>query len=340
MDNFFSTLKQIELPDTRAVTGFAYNALQTVGDNINDLGTKIQSSQIADRIKQTIGNNDKITVEHIDRKRSDKNERKRLTEHTSDFESDEDEVRIEVGQNRNENGWYIDDGTGGRVEEPSVFTRVTSFFSGTPVKEPTPPPPHVEAPIAPPPPPEPATWSDTFGNWRATLESKINSIRENQQSEPVQEASWFGQYVNRIDNMVTLTAQQRMYGFLGTLGTGVVFILLAVAVLPYILALPKAFAVFYTLGNAFLLASVCFIVGPVQQIKNMFSSGRAISSAIYLFSMVMTLIAALIFQSVVLVFILLIAQLLSLTWYILSYVPFAQRLISMMFSSASRSLFS
>jgi uncharacterized membrane protein HdeD (DUF308 family) len=94
--------------------------------------------------------------------------------------------------------------------------------------------------------------------------------------------------------MISLTSQQRMYGFIGSLITGIVFVLIAVATLPYVLVMAKAFALFYTFGNVFLLLSVCFLVGPVAQIKNMFQSNRAIASGLYLFSMIMTLIAALV----------------------------------------------
>ena len=94
--------------------------------------------------------------------------------------------------------------------------------------------------------------------------------------------------------MISLTSQQRMYGFIGSLITGIVFVLIAVATLPYVLVMAKAFAMFYTFGNVFLLLSVCFLVGPVAQIKNMFQSNRAIASGLYLFSMIMTLIAALV----------------------------------------------
>jgi hypothetical protein len=279
-------LATIKLPDTTAVSGFALNAWQTVGDNINDIGTKIQNSQIADKIKQTI-NGETPSVDTIDRKRADKNEKKRLTEHID--ESDDDEIRIDVGSARE--GWYTDNG--GKVEEPSVLSRFTSFFDNSTKSTPPPPPTRVEPP--PPPPPQPATWQDsfssTFGSWRTSLEDKISSIRNEQ---PPEEQGWWAHWTNRIDNAISLTSQQRLYGFIASLVTGIVFILISVAFLPYVLVMAKAFAVFYTFGNVFLLLSVCFVVGPVQQIKNMFQSNRVIASAIYVFSMIMTLIAALV----------------------------------------------
>ncbi len=173
-------ISNIKLPDTKVVSGFAYNALQTVGDNITDLGSKIQNSQIADKIKQTI-NGEPLSSE--ERKRSDRNERKRLTDHVD--ESDEDEVRIEISRE-----WYTDNG--GKIEEPSVFSKFTSLFNSDPTPAPNAPTKtsrrENNAPTAPPPPPaEPATWQDTvgetWGSWKNALETKITSLRQ-EEPEP------------------------------------------------------------------------------------------------------------------------------------------------------------
>lgn len=52
------------------------------------------------------------------------------------------------------------------------------------------------------------------------------------------------------------------------------------------------FAIFYTLGNIISLASTCFLMGPVNQIKKMFAPTRIIATIIVLVSIGLTLFAA------------------------------------------------
>ncbi|NXJ86363.1 SFT2A protein, partial [Trogon melanurus] len=44
----------------------------------------------------------------------------------------------------------------------------------------------------------------------------------------------------------------------------------------------KLFAVFYTLGNIAALASTCFLMGPVKQLKAMFEPKRAVATVVML----------------------------------------------------------
>ncbi|XP_011790351.1 PREDICTED: vesicle transport protein SFT2A isoform X2 [Colobus angolensis palliatus] len=46
----------------------------------------------------------------------------------------------------------------------------------------------------------------------------------------------------------------------------------------------KLFAVFYTLGNLAALASTCFLMGPVKQLKKMFETTRLLATIIMLVS--------------------------------------------------------
>ncbi|GAB5572047.1 vesicle transport protein SFT2A [Prionailurus iriomotensis] len=45
----------------------------------------------------------------------------------------------------------------------------------------------------------------------------------------------------------------------------------------------KLFAVFYTLGNIAALASTCFLMGPMKQLKKMFETTRLLATIIMLF---------------------------------------------------------
>ncbi|KAB0405942.1 hypothetical protein E2I00_012949, partial [Balaenoptera physalus] len=64
----------------------------------------------------------------------------------------------------------------------------------------------------------------------------------------------------------------------------------------------KLFAVFYTLGNIAALASTCFLMGPVKQLKKMFETTRLLATIVMLSS----------------------ALFASLQSYSLSYIPYAR----------------
>ncbi|KAE8601920.1 hypothetical protein XENTR_v10013831 [Xenopus tropicalis] len=53
----------------------------------------------------------------------------------------------------------------------------------------------------------------------------------------------------------------------------------------------KLFAVFYTLGNVAALASTCFLMGPVKQLKKMFAPTRLIATLVMLLCLICTLCA-------------------------------------------------
>ncbi|XP_055980875.1 vesicle transport protein SFT2A isoform X2 [Sorex fumeus] len=90
--------------------------------------------------------------------------------------------------------------------------------------------------------------------------------------------------------------------FFSILGTGLLW-------------LPKGmrlFAVFYTFGNIAALASTCFLMGPVKQLKKMFDTTRLLATVLMLWEK----------KGLALLFCLL--QFLSMTWYSLSYIPYAR----------------
>ncbi|XP_066600722.1 vesicle transport protein SFT2A isoform X2 [Prorops nasuta] len=87
------------------------------------------------------------------------------------------------------------------------------------------------------------------------------------------------------------------------------------------------FAVFYTLGSVTSLASTCFLMGPVNQVKKMFAPTRAIATVLVFFSIAMTLVAALHMKKDGLALLFIIIQSLSMTWYSLSYIPYARDVV-------------
>ncbi|KAJ8964395.1 hypothetical protein NQ314_004932 [Rhamnusium bicolor] len=84
------------------------------------------------------------------------------------------------------------------------------------------------------------------------------------------------------------------------------------------------FAVFYTLGNIVSMLSTCFLMGPFNQIKKMFAPTRFIATIIVIVAFALTLVAALVWHRAGLALLFIIIQSLAMTWYSLSYIPYAR----------------
>ncbi|XP_069830486.1 vesicle transport protein SFT2A isoform X2 [Dendropsophus ebraccatus] len=95
----------------------------------------------------------------------------------------------------------------------------------------------------------------------------------------------------------------------------------------------KLFAVFYTLGNVAALASTCFLMGPLKQLKKMFELTRLITTIIMLLCFICTLCAVFWWNKKGLALLFCILQFLAMTWYSISFIPFARDAIIKCFTS-------
>ncbi|XP_058802283.1 vesicle transport protein SFT2A isoform X1 [Phymastichus coffea] len=84
------------------------------------------------------------------------------------------------------------------------------------------------------------------------------------------------------------------------------------------------YGVLYTLGNLISIASTCFLMGPINQIKKMFAPTRVIATVIVFFAFGLTLWAALKLHNAGLALLFIIIQYLAMLWYSLSYIPYAR----------------
>lgn len=90
----------------------------------------------------------------------------------------------------------------------------------------------------------------------------------------------------------------------------------------------KLFALFYTFGNIASLSSTCFLMGPVKQLKRMFNSTRVLATFTAISFLILTLVAAFKAKpSLLLVLLCCIIQFLAMTWYSISYIPYAREAI-------------
>jgi hypothetical protein len=70
-------------------------------------------------------------------------------------------------------------------------------------------------------------------------------------------------------------------------------------------------------------------MGPCNQLKKMFAATRIIATIVMISCMVLTLLAAFVFDIIALVILFLICQYLALAWYSISYIPFARYYLSL-----------
>jgi hypothetical protein len=94
---------------------------------------------------------------------------------------------------------------------------------------------------------------------------------------------------------------------------------------------PVPLVVNVTVGNIIALCGTCFLTGPQSQLNRMFHKKRKVASMLYLGSLGITIFLLLLPRFVFrgfLLFLLMIGQYIAITWYCLSYIPFAREFIS------------
>ncbi|XP_057379931.1 vesicle transport protein SFT2B-like [Daphnia carinata] len=88
-----------------------------------------------------------------------------------------------------------------------------------------------------------------------------------------------------------------------------------------------AFSVFYTTGNIIALVSTCFLMGPLNQCKKMFSPTRVVATVLVFVCLILTLLSAFLWKKSGLALLFCIIQFLAMTWYSLSYIPYARDVV-------------
>ncbi|OQV22430.1 Vesicle transport protein SFT2B [Hypsibius exemplaris] len=122
----------------------------------------------------------------------------------------------------------------------------------------------------------------------------------------------------------SLSWETRIKGFIGCFVVGCLLSVMGTAFLWVSLTL---FAVFYTLGNLVSLGSTCFLMGPVSQVKKMFAETRWIATLVMVLFFALTLCAALWWHNKVLAVVFCVGQFLAMTWYSISYIPYARNAV-------------
>ncbi|XP_033114367.1 vesicle transport protein SFT2B-like isoform X1 [Anneissia japonica] len=140
--------------------------------------------------------------------------------------------------------------------------------------------------------------------------------------------------ITKVYDGSTLSWSTRLKGFIACFVIGCTLSILSTVmlVLPSSSSL-RLFAMFYTLGNLAAFGSTFFLMGPVRQLKNMFKPTRLVATILVFLLLGLTLCAALWWENAALAIIFCIGQFLALTWYSLSYIPYARDAVTKCFTS-------
>jgi len=131
-------------------------------------------------------------------------------------------------------------------------------------------------------------------------------------------------FASQILDSTTLSWGTRIKGFLICFVLGFVLSILGTAFFAIPIKGPIIFAILYTTGNILSMSSTCFLMGPWKQLKKMFNETRVVATIGVFFFMFLTLIAALKWHKKLLALVFCICQFLAMTWYSLSYIPYAR----------------
>ncbi|XP_037080572.1 vesicle transport protein SFT2A-like [Pollicipes pollicipes] len=131
-----------------------------------------------------------------------------------------------------------------------------------------------------------------------------------------------GGIISQFVDTSTLSWSTRVKGFVICFVAGVVCSMLGCAFF-WLKHGIVIFCIFYTLGNIVALMSTCFLMGPMRQLKNMFAKTRMVATVVMLLSILLTIVAAILdWKALVLLFC--IIEFLAMTWYSISYIPYAR----------------
>mmetsp|Transcript_63108 Transcript_63108/g.148658 ORF Transcript_63108/g.148658 Transcript_63108/m.148658 type:complete len:178 (+) Transcript_63108:141-674(+) len=154
------------------------------------------------------------------------------------------------------------------------------------------------------------------------FQSLLGNNRDLSLREQIEEAAAGG------DSCFSLTYEERIIGFVGCVLGGLFLNCFSlVRLTELLLGNPTPFAVCFTLGNLLSLGSMCFLIGPMRQFRNLMSGKRALPATVYIAMMLCTLFVAFTsglthLERVILIIGCLLLQCISLAWYVLSYIPF------------------
>ena len=148
-----------------------------------------------------------------------------------------------------------------------------------------------------------------------------NNNNNNNNKDMFSPGYWFGEKEEEQSFLPGLSKTQRVIGFFGCLVLGLFCFGMAGVCAPFLILKIRKFILLYTMGSLFTIGSFAVLWGPVNHVKHIFSYGRLPFTLAYFGSMFATLYSALVIKSTTITLIFATFQMVSLAWYIFSYVP-------------------
>ena len=131
-----------------------------------------------------------------------------------------------------------------------------------------------------------------------------------------------------------LTLTERLIAFGVCMCIGIVLDILSwFSVVKIIAGKPETFAICFSLGIVISIMGSGFLIGFKRQCRMMFKPSRFLTTVIFLSALALTLISALILKSRILTLVFMLIEIVAYIWYVLSYLPFAQRMVIRMCGS-------
>ncbi|XP_075211029.1 uncharacterized protein LOC142318331 [Lycorma delicatula] len=166
-----------------------------------------------------------------------------------------------------------------------------------------------------------------LGNW----------FKKSDSSQNLEQNEWWYSGTQKSDCCPSMTRMQRITGFCLCICMGGFCFTLSAMYIPVLLLKARKFALLFTMGSLFFMCSFSFLWGPLEHIKHLFSKERLLFTLCYLSSLFATLYFALIPRSTPLTLLFGVAQVISLLWFIVSYLPGGQtglKLFTKLFSKS------
>ncbi|XP_065210798.1 uncharacterized protein LOC135838903 [Planococcus citri] len=127
----------------------------------------------------------------------------------------------------------------------------------------------------------------------------------------------------------SLSRMQKLICFCICLCVSGLFFGLSLLYIPVIVLKARKFALCFTLGSCSTLCSFAFLWGPVNYLKHLCSVERLPFTAVYFASLSATLYFAMVMQSTILTALCAVIQIVSLVWFVVTYIPGGQTGLSM-----------
>ena len=196
-----------------------------------------------------------------------------------------------------------------------------------------------------------------FSSFQNRLEVDMESLLTREQQDESSSSSYWDMFqstpqeeepdtcchtVSTYCPIPSLTLQQRIGGCIGCMTLGYLLSFGSwFRLRDLIHGTSTTFVLYFTLGNIISLSGSCFLYGPHAQLQKMWAKSRRLATMLYLLSLFLTLVLAIVashkqWKEVVfrgkdsvcvgVLVLLMILQYGAVTWYCLSYIPFARQL--------------